>query len=167
MSKAGLMAGSRPTHLRAEPVRHPEIRAHRAEELADHRLASARPDQALSPLWKTQVHHVFLPTRALVSSDCKMVPDNSRSRIKLACCAKVLPLASSMLARAPSLISSPSKSDISRASRANGIAWAKRKYSTKARRFGPNGEPGASPAGAAARNRCRQHGQRPPCSVTR
>jgi len=31
--------------------------------------------QALSPLWKTQVHQVFLPTRALVSSDCRMVPD--------------------------------------------------------------------------------------------
>ena len=42
------MAGSRPTHLRAEPVRHPEIRAHRAEELADHRLASAWPDHEAS-----------------------------------------------------------------------------------------------------------------------
>src|ERR1700755_994764 len=48
MSKAGLMAGSRPTHLPAEPVRHPEIRAHRAEELADHRLASAWPDHEAS-----------------------------------------------------------------------------------------------------------------------
>src|ERR1700687_4867627 len=123
--------------------------------------------QALSPLWKTQVHHVFLPTRALVSSDCRMVPDNNRSRIRFVWRAKAPPLASSMLARAPSLISSPSKSDISRASRSNGIAWAKRKYSTKARRFGPNGEPGAKPAGGVARNRRLQHGQRPPCSVTR
>jgi hypothetical protein len=123
--------------------------------------------QALSPLWKTQVHHFFLPTRALVSSDCKMVPDSSRSRIRLVWWAKALPLASSMLASAPSLISSPSKSDISRAKRSNGIAWAKRKYSTKARRFGPNGEPGANPAGGLARNRCRQHGQTPPCSVIR
>src|ERR1700686_1352233 len=45
MSKAGLVPGPRPTHLRAEPVRHPEIRAHRTEELADHRLATARSDQ--------------------------------------------------------------------------------------------------------------------------
>lgn len=35
---------SRP-HLRAEPVRYPKIRAHRAEELADHRLAPAWPVQ--------------------------------------------------------------------------------------------------------------------------
>src|SRR5216683_580030 len=48
MSKAGLVPGPCPTHLRAEPVRHPEIRAHRAEELADHRLATARPDQEAS-----------------------------------------------------------------------------------------------------------------------
>src|SRR6266851_6140633 len=123
--------------------------------------------QALSPLWKTQVHQVFLPTRALVSSDCRMVPDNSRSRIRLVWCAKALPLASSMLARAPSLISNPSKSEISRANRSNGIAWAKRKYSTKARRFGPNGEPGSNPSGAAALNRRAQHGQTPPCNVIR
>src|SRR5207342_3839359 len=48
MGKAGLMRDPRPTHLRAEPVRHPEIRAHRAEELADHRLATARPNQEAS-----------------------------------------------------------------------------------------------------------------------
>ena len=48
MSKAGLVPGPCPTHLRAEPVRHPEIRGHRTEELADHRLAPAWPDQEAS-----------------------------------------------------------------------------------------------------------------------
>src|SRR5882672_292779 len=48
MGKAGLVAGPRPTHLRAEPVRYPEVRACRAKELADYRLAAARPDEEAS-----------------------------------------------------------------------------------------------------------------------
>src|SRR5208337_3698783 len=38
---------------------------------------------------------------------------------------------------------------------------------TKARRLGPNGEPGSSPAGASALKRPAQHGQTPPCRLTR
>jgi hypothetical protein len=36
-----------------------------------------------------------------------------------------------------------------------------------ARRFGPNGEPGSKPAGAGAMNVFVQHGQTPPCNITR
>src|ERR1039458_168306 len=38
---------------------------------------------------------------------------------------------------------------------------------TKARRFGPNGDPGSRPSGGRALKRLLQHGQTPPCSVTR
>src|SRR3954453_5131041 len=44
-SEAGLVGGLPPTHLRGEPIRYPKIRAHRAEELADHCLAPAWPDE--------------------------------------------------------------------------------------------------------------------------
>src|SRR5215210_4195986 len=38
---------------------------------------------------------------------------------------------------------------------------------TKARRFGPNGDPGSSPAGGSALKRLEQQGHTPPCSDTR
>ncbi|MDO8358981.1 MAG: hypothetical protein Q7T08_02955 [Devosia sp.] len=38
---------------------------------------------------------------------------------------------------------------------------------TKARRFGPNGDPGSSPAGGSALKRLQQQGHTPPCSDTR
>ena len=37
---------------------------------------------------------------------------------------------------------------------------------TKARRFGPNGDPGPRPCGGSALKRSAQQGQTPPCSVT-
>ena len=38
---------------------------------------------------------------------------------------------------------------------------------TKARRFGPNGDPGSNPAGGSALKRLEQQGHTPPCSDTR
>src|SRR5437867_945888 len=38
---------------------------------------------------------------------------------------------------------------------------------TRARMFGPNGDPGSSPAGGSALKRLAQHGHTPPCSDTR
>src|SRR3954467_4705761 len=38
---------------------------------------------------------------------------------------------------------------------------------TKARRFGPNGDPGSSPAGSSALKRLEQQGHTPPCRDTR
>ena len=37
----------------------------------------------------------------------------------------------------------------------------------KARRLGPNGDPGSNPSGACALKRPAQQGQTPPCKVTR
>jgi hypothetical protein len=108
-----------------------------------------------------------LPTRTLVSSEASTVPDGRRRLIRLVCAAKAGALSFSMLASAPSLISSPNRSRISRARRSSGMAWPKRRWSAKARRLGPNGEPGSSPAGAVALKRPAQHGQTPPCSTTR
>src|SRR5258708_1045716 len=83
--------------------------------------------QASSAWWNTHGHQVRLPTRTLVSSDCRMVPASRRARIRFAARAKACLLSSSMLTSAPSLISSPSRSENSRESRSNEIAWVKRK----------------------------------------
>jgi hypothetical protein len=56
-----------------------------------------------------------------------MLPDNSLARIRLAARAKAFRLSASMLTSAPSLISRPTTSDISRASRSNEMACVKRR----------------------------------------
>src|SRR3954452_23137727 len=83
--------------------------------------------QALSAWWNTQIQKVFLPTRTLVSSEASTVLASSRCLIRLVCAAKAGALSCSSLASALSLISSPNRSRISRASRSNGMAWPKRK----------------------------------------
>ena len=115
----------------------------------------------------THCHQVLPLTRAEVSSHSKIVPDSRRCLIAPVCAANAGALFRSMLASAPSLISTPKRSDSSWDNRSNGIAWPKRRYRMKVRRFGPNGEPGGRSAGAAALKRRRQHGQIPPCKDTR
>src|SRR5512135_1411671 len=123
--------------------------------------------QALSAWWKTQIQKVCWPTRTLVSSAASTVPDSRCCLIRLVWAANAGALSASRWASAPSLISSPNRSCIRRARRSNGMACPKRRYRTKAGRLAPNGDPGSSPAGAVALPRLAQHGQTPPCSVTR
>ena len=72
-----------------------------------------------------------------------------------------------MLTSAPWLIASPKTSRNTPCSRSKPMPWLKRKCSASARRFGPNGEPGAMSSGAVAVKARAQCGQVPPISVTR
>ena len=83
--------------------------------------------QALSAWWKTQVQNVRLPTRADVSSDWSTLLDSRWRLMAFAWVSNAGALSCRMLASAPSLISSPNRSESSRASRSNGIAYAKRR----------------------------------------
>ena len=127
--EADLMGAPCPAHLGGEAVGDPDVGAVLAEEVGDHVLAAARPDReaAVPAMVEHQVHQVRLPTRTLVSSDCRIVLDNRRSRIRSASCPKAARLSARMLTRAPSLIAAPSRSDISRDSRSNEIAWVTRR----------------------------------------
>src|SRR5580765_4933882 len=71
MSEADLMILLGPIHLGREPVGNPEIGTVFAQELLDHSPAAVGMDDEAGV-------QVRLPTRTLVSSDCRMVPASRR-----------------------------------------------------------------------------------------
>ena len=132
MGETDLMVLGGPSPLGAQAVGKPDQGADLAEELLHHRLAARGTDDEAGAVGvvedpepapaKAGVQKVFLPTRTLVSSEASTVLDSKRCLIKLVCAAKAGALSCSRLANAPSLISSPNRSRISRARRSNGMA---------------------------------------------
>ncbi len=141
VGQARLMAGRSPAHLGAKAVGDPELRPEFAEELRHHRFAPT-PGRMREAGAVCVMEHPSPPGLLADAHTClirlqdaaRQEPGSGSTSVWRA---KAPQLSRSMLARAPSLISSPNRSDISRASRSNGIAWAKRRYSTKARKFAP------------------------------
>src|SRR5271166_2550598 len=129
MGEADLVVATGPAQLRAEAIGDPEGGTDVAEEFGDHVLAAARTDDeaAILTVMEGPQPPVPLAEPARWSHPTAALPASRRVRIRLLCRAKAGRLSASMATRAPSLIASPNRSDISRASRSNEIAWTNRR----------------------------------------
>ncbi len=118
-----------PAHLCGEPIGDPEVRADISGEFLDDVLAAARADDEAAVL--IVMKHPD-PPGSLADPHAGLirrvaVPQSRRARIWLVWRTKADLPSLSMLTKAPSLITSLSRSDISRASHSNEIACAKRR----------------------------------------
>ena len=94
-----------------------------------------------------------------VSSEASAVPAISRALIRLVCAVKGFRLAERVDQRALADLQAQQVAQHMAQSRRGIPERSADTERTKARRFGPNGDPGSNPAGGSALKRLAQHGQ--------
>ena len=164
------MAAGREALLPAIAVGDPEVGAVPVEQVLQDPLAAAGggPEhRAVAVVQHPRRQKLRPATLSPVSSEASTGLARSRSTSRPAWAAKGAAPARVILTSAPALILTPKTSWYTPRSRSKPMFWLKRRCSASARRFGPNGEPGAMSAGGAALKRRAQCGQVPPISATR